>query len=199
MASWPRPRSPSLPAAASGAVFATSTPYLRGLDDLGLYRGTAENRPTTTIRMRPPARRSRSTSDPGEVSYPALLDVFWHAVDRRTTVGQSRPAATAIRPRSMRQATSSCLKQGQSKQAIAAELGKPIVTEILAAPKFWPAEDYHQTITRRTRCATPSTGTAAAATRASKRCGAPRRTRASRRTETLLDGVKRPANFAPRT
>src|SRR6266850_112009 len=32
----------------------------------------------------------------------------------------------------------------ESKRAVAQRLGKPIVTEVVSASKFWPAEDYHQ-------------------------------------------------------
>jgi peptide-methionine (S)-S-oxide reductase len=82
--------------------------------------------------------------DPAKVSYPALLDVFWHAVDPTDDGGQfcdrGHSYTTAIYAVGDKQLS----EAGQSKQAIAAELGKPIVTEILAAPKFWPAEDYHQ-------------------------------------------------------
>lgn len=84
--------------------------------------------------------------DPAKVSYETLLDVFWHSVDPTDGGGQfcdrGHSYSTAIYATSEEQ-----LKQANaSKQTIDASgvLPKPIVTEIVAAGPFYPAEDYHQ-------------------------------------------------------
>lgn len=84
--------------------------------------------------------------DPAKVSYETLLDMFWHSVDPTDGGGQfcdrGHSYSTAIYATSEEQ-----LKQANaSKQTIDASgvLPKPIVTEIVAAGPFYPAEDYHQ-------------------------------------------------------
>lgn len=84
--------------------------------------------------------------DPMVVSYEKLLDVFWHSVDPTDAGGQfcDRGAsyATAIFARSPEQ------KKLAEKSKAALEksgaLDKPIVTPIVTAAKFYPAEGYHQ-------------------------------------------------------
>ena len=82
--------------------------------------------------------------DDAKVSFDKLLDVFWHSVDPTDGGGQfcdrGHAYTTAIYV-----ANSEELHQAEaSKEAIAAQLGKPVATEIALAPAFWPAEEYHQ-------------------------------------------------------
>jgi peptide-methionine (S)-S-oxide reductase len=84
--------------------------------------------------------------DPAKVSYEKLLDVFWHNVDPTDASGQfcdrGRQYRTAI---FYHDDTQKRLAEA-SRQAIASSLKVhgPIVTEIVAAGQFWPAEEYHQ-------------------------------------------------------
>jgi peptide-methionine (S)-S-oxide reductase len=84
--------------------------------------------------------------DPTKVSYEKLLDVFWHNVDPTTADRQfcdkGRQYRTAI---FYHDETQKRLAE-ESKQALerAKTLPGPIVTEIVAAGPFYPAEEYHQ-------------------------------------------------------
>ncbi len=84
--------------------------------------------------------------DPGRVAYPHLLDVFWRQIDPTDEGGQfvdrGRAYTTAIFYADEEQR----VQAEASKKAIAASnvFQKPIVTPILPAPKFYPAEEYHQ-------------------------------------------------------
>jgi peptide-methionine (S)-S-oxide reductase len=88
----------------------------------------------------------RITFDPAKVTFAKLLDVFWHSVDPTDPNGQfcdqGHSYTTAI------YATSGAQRMLAqfSKDAIerTGALPKPIVTEIVTAPTFWPAEEYHQ-------------------------------------------------------
>jgi peptide-methionine (S)-S-oxide reductase len=86
------------------------------------------------------------TFDPGRISYPQLLEVFWHNVDPITANqqfcdkgAQYRSAIFYRDPEQERQALA-------SKEALArsGRFKQPIVTEISAASTFYPAEEYHQ-------------------------------------------------------
>jgi peptide-methionine (S)-S-oxide reductase len=82
--------------------------------------------------------------DDSKVDYATLLDVFWHSVDPTDAGGQfcdRGPAyATAVFAADDRQ-----LKLAEaSKAAAQASLKQPIVTPVVAATQFWPAEAYHQ-------------------------------------------------------
>jgi peptide-methionine (S)-S-oxide reductase len=84
--------------------------------------------------------------DPSKVSYQKLLDVFWHNVDPTTADRQfcdkGRQYRTAI---FYHDETQKRLAE-ESKQALerAQTLPGPIVTEIVPAGPFYPAEEYHQ-------------------------------------------------------
>jgi peptide methionine sulfoxide reductase msrA/msrB len=86
------------------------------------------------------------TFDPAKISYEKLLDVFWHQIDPTDAGGQfvdrgqqyrsvifyhdAKQKAQAVKSRDELQ------RNGPFK--------KPIVTEIIPAIRFYPAEDYHQ-------------------------------------------------------
>ena len=87
--------------------------------------------------------------DSTKVNYASLLDIFWHSVDPTDGGGQfcdrGHSYSTAIY--ALNAADLQAAKK--SKSAIAAELGKPIATDIVAASTFWPAEEYHQNYYRK--------------------------------------------------
>ena len=86
--------------------------------------------------------------DPNEVSYAQLLTVFWEAHDPTQGMRQGNDAGTQYRSGIY------CFDEEQrdaalrSKTAFEAGLSRagygPITTEILQAPAFYYAEDYHQ-------------------------------------------------------
>ena len=82
--------------------------------------------------------------DPRKISYAALLDVFWHSVDPTDGGGQfcdrGHAYTTAVYAVNDKQLATA----KKSEAAAAAELGKPLATEVAAAGTFWPAEEYHQ-------------------------------------------------------
>ena len=86
------------------------------------------------------------TYDPTRVTYEKLLDIFWRQIDPTDGGGQfvdrGREYSTAIFYHNEEQKTLAEF----SKQKLEAEkiFDKPIVTPILPAETFYPAEDYHQ-------------------------------------------------------
>ena len=84
--------------------------------------------------------------DPTKVSYPQLVDWFWHNIDPVDAKGQfcdqGSPYYTAIFVHSEEQQKVA----EESKQALEASgrLKEKIATKILPAGPFWVAEDYHQ-------------------------------------------------------
>lgn len=91
------------------------------------------------------------TWDPRRTNYERLLEVFWRNVDPLTPgrqfcdVGeQYRSAIFWLDEEQQRAAIAS--KEGLERSG---RLPGPIVTAILPAGRFWPAEDYHQDYHRR--------------------------------------------------
>ena len=84
------------------------------------------------------------TYDPRAISYTALLDIFWRNIDPTQGDGQFCDKGTQYRSGIYYANDAQKLAAETSKRAIAARLGKPVVTEIVVATKFYPAEDYHQ-------------------------------------------------------
>jgi len=82
--------------------------------------------------------------DPAVVTYEKLLDVFWHNVDPLTPDAQfcdhGRQYRTAIFTHDDEQKR---LAEA-SQQVLQKRFDRPIVTEIVPAGEFWPAEEYHQ-------------------------------------------------------
>jgi len=84
------------------------------------------------------------TYDPQQVSYERLLDAFWKIHDPTTPNRQGPDVGTQYRsaifthgPEQQRLAEESRAKEQTNQRS-------PIVTEIVAAGEFYPAEEYHQ-------------------------------------------------------
>jgi peptide-methionine (S)-S-oxide reductase len=86
------------------------------------------------------------TYDPAKVSYEKLLDAFWRNVDPLTPNAQFcdhgnqyRAAIFPSTPEEQKLAEASRKRLEESKK-----FHSPIVTQIVAATAFYPAEEYHQ-------------------------------------------------------
>ncbi len=84
--------------------------------------------------------------DPDQVTYPELLDVFWRQIDPTDPGGQFvdrgkqyRSAIFYIDEEQKKYA-----EESKRKLEGSGRFDEPIVTEILPAAEFHPAEDYHQ-------------------------------------------------------
>jgi len=84
--------------------------------------------------------------DPAKIDYQKLLDVFWHNIDPVTANRQFCDRGTQYRSAIFYHDAEQKRLAETSKEALDASgrLGKPIVTEIVAAGTFYPAEEYHQ-------------------------------------------------------
>jgi peptide-methionine (S)-S-oxide reductase len=82
--------------------------------------------------------------DPAKVSYSKLLDVFWHNVDPTDSSGQFCDHGSQYRTAIFVHDAQQRQLAEASKKAAEAQLKTRIVTDILPAAQFWPAEDYHQ-------------------------------------------------------
>jgi len=84
--------------------------------------------------------------DPAKVSYERLLDVYWHNVDPTVTdrqfcdVGSQYRTAIFVHTEEQRKAA----EKSKDEVAKTKPFKEPIVTPVVAAGDFWPAEDYHQ-------------------------------------------------------
>jgi peptide-methionine (S)-S-oxide reductase len=84
------------------------------------------------------------TFDPQRVSYDQLLDVFWQIHDP-TQLNRQGPDVgdqyrSAIFTYSPEQEAAAIASRDREQR----KLSRPIVTLIEPAPRFWPAEEYHQ-------------------------------------------------------
>jgi peptide-methionine (S)-S-oxide reductase len=84
------------------------------------------------------------TYDPKKISYSKLLEVFWRNNDPLTPNRQFCDAGSQYRSAIFYHDESQKRLAEASKQTVAKRFKKPIVTEIVAAAEFYPAEDYHQ-------------------------------------------------------
>ena len=82
--------------------------------------------------------------DPKKVSYEKLLEVFWLNIDPLNGKGQFCDYGTQYRTGIFYLDENQQKLAGESREKVIKKLGKPVATEITAATKFYPAEDYHQ-------------------------------------------------------
>ena len=84
--------------------------------------------------------------DPAKISYEKLLEVFWHNVDPLTAnrqfcdVGEQYRSAIFFHGEAQHAAAEASKKALEESK----KFDRSIVTEIVPASRFWPAEEYHQ-------------------------------------------------------
>lgn len=89
------------------------------------------------------------TFDPARVSYRQLVDGFWRTIDPTDPDGQfcdrGAPYATAVFVTAAQRPAA----EASQRAARAALVGRPFVTPVRDAVRFWRAEDEHQNFARR--------------------------------------------------
>jgi peptide methionine sulfoxide reductase msrA/msrB len=116
--------------------------YAGGKNSFPTYENYAENGHVESVLV---------TYDPSRIDYPQLLDAYWHHTDPTDPSGafvdrgpQYRPIVFYQNEAQRRAAEASRSDLDKSKV-----FGAPIAAAIVSAPKFWPAEDYHQDFARK--------------------------------------------------
>jgi peptide-methionine (S)-S-oxide reductase len=84
--------------------------------------------------------------DPAQINYDQLLDVFWSSHNPTTLNRQGPDVGTQYRSAIFyyspeQKAAAAAFKEKIDKNG---RFKQPVVTQIEPAPKFWPAEEYHQ-------------------------------------------------------
>ena len=137
---------------AGGCFWCIQTPYdkAKGVVKtvVGYTGGSAEDATYEKVSSHRTKHREalEVTYDPAQISYDQLLDIFWRNIDPTQADGQFYDigpnyiaAVYYGNDEEKKIAENSKEKLGKS-----GKFSKPIVTEILPATPFYPAEDYHQ-------------------------------------------------------
>ena len=82
--------------------------------------------------------------DPTQISYEQLLEIFWEAHDPTTLYRQGADVGTQYRSIILYHDENQKQIAAKSKEAARKKFSDRIVTEIVALPKFYPAEEHHQ-------------------------------------------------------
>ena len=118
------------------------------------YCGGTESNPTYELVGSEKTKYRESIEiayDPARISYDQLLDIYWKQIDptqsdgQFTDIGPSYQAAIFYADENEKKIA----EESKAKLASSGRFKKPVVTEILPAMKFWPAEDYHQTYSKK--------------------------------------------------
>lgn len=86
---------------------------------------------------------------PSQVSYESLLATFWATHDYLDGDGQFCDRGSQYAPVLFTHNDEQAKAANRSKEALQQRLSQPIATRILAAVKFYPAEEYHQDYAKR--------------------------------------------------
>ena len=111
------------------------------------YEGGKEQNPTyeqVSAHETGHAESVEVTYDTAKVSYAQLLDWYWHHIDPLTANAQFCDHGPQYRSVIFYRNEAEQAAALASKQKYEKQLGKTIVTQIVPASTFWPAEDYHQ-------------------------------------------------------
>jgi methionine-S-sulfoxide reductase len=86
------------------------------------------------------------TYEPAKISYDQLLDIYWRQIDPTQADGQFTDIGPSYRAAIfyVNNDEKKIAEASKEKLARSGKFNKPIMTEILPAMKFYPAEAYHQ-------------------------------------------------------
>jgi methionine-S-sulfoxide reductase len=86
------------------------------------------------------------TYDPAQINYDQLLDIYWRNINPTQANGQFADIGSSYRAAIFyaNDDEKKLAEASKEKLAKSGKFQKPIVTEILPAMKFYPAEEYHQ-------------------------------------------------------
>jgi len=86
------------------------------------------------------------TYDPTKISYDTLLNIFWENHDPTQLNRQGPDTGTQYRTAVFYHSDAQRETAEASKKALqeSGRFKRPVVTQIVPAVTFWPAEDYHQ-------------------------------------------------------
>ncbi|PYK11167.1 MAG: peptide-methionine (S)-S-oxide reductase [Verrucomicrobia bacterium] len=113
------------------------------------YTGGTEPNPTYELVLSEKTGYRESlqiTYDPAKISYDQLLDIYWRQIDPTQADGQFTDIGPSYRAAIFygNDDEKKIAEASKEKLARSGKFHKPIVTEILPAMKFYPAEAYHQ-------------------------------------------------------
>ena len=113
------------------------------------YCGGTEPNPTYKLVTSEKTKYRESieiTYDPAKISYDQLLDIYWRQIDPTQADGQFTDIGPSYRAAIFygNADEKKIAEASKEKLTRSGKFKKPIVTEVLPAMKFWPAEDYHQ-------------------------------------------------------
>jgi peptide-methionine (S)-S-oxide reductase len=90
------------------------------------------------------------TYDPAVVRFDALLEEFWRHHDPTTLNRQGPDRGSQYRSAVFVHTPEQQAAAQASLEHVRARFARPIVTQVVAATTFWPAEEYHQRFTEKT-------------------------------------------------
>jgi len=90
------------------------------------------------------AEITQITFDPAVIDYETLLNWLWRSHNPTTLNRQGADQGTQYRSAIFYHSEAQRITTEASRAAAQQNFNQPIVTEITAASKFYPAEDYHQ-------------------------------------------------------
>ena len=147
---------PAAPAHAEKAVFAggcfwcMTPPFEKfaGVEKVlaGYTGGRGENPTYEDYEEKGHVEAVEVTYDPSKVAYPQLLDVFWRQINPTDSGGQFCDRGAQYRPVVFyeNEEQKKLAEESKGKLSASGKFDKPVTTEIIAAAKFYPAEEYHQ-------------------------------------------------------
>jgi peptide methionine sulfoxide reductase msrA/msrB len=120
-------------------VFSVVSGYMGGDDAATTYEAVSSGRTGH-------AEAVQVTYDSTRIDYGTLLEVFWNQIDPTDEGGQFADRGSQYRTAIFYHDDSQRVLAEQSKMALeqSQRFQKPIVTEIVPASRFHPAEEYHQ-------------------------------------------------------
>ena len=135
---------------AGGCFWCMEPPYdeIDGvLSTLSGYIGGTKKNPTyeqVTTGTTGHAEAVQIAYDPSKVTYEKLLEVFWRNIDPLTPNAQFCDHGSQYRSAIFHHNETQKKLAEKSKQAVQRHFKQSVVTEIVRATEFYPAEDYHQ-------------------------------------------------------